>query len=119
MGAFAAIALISFTYVALPHRYHMKPEWQDAAFIVMITSVLIAFATRRVFWGNSAFWMLLAMSSVIHLAVVHAWTLRAGELNRPQGRLAILLGVVLFMVIFGLVRLLRRMFYRKGVRDHT
>jgi hypothetical protein len=55
LWAFAAIALISFTYVALLHRHHMKPEWQDAAFIVMITSVLIAFATRRVFWGNSAF----------------------------------------------------------------
>lgn len=63
--------------------------------------------------------MALVMSSVMHLAVVHAWTLRARELNRGQGKLAILLGFVLFIAIFGLVRLLRRMFYREEVRDHT
>jgi hypothetical protein len=39
LWAFAAITLISFTYIALPGRYHMKSEWQEAAFIVMMTSV--------------------------------------------------------------------------------
>src|SRR5215469_8938134 len=39
LWAFAAIALISFTYLALPSRFHfIKPEWQDAAFIAMMTS---------------------------------------------------------------------------------
>jgi uncharacterized membrane protein YfcA len=37
-----AIVLISSVYVALPNRYHMKPDWQEAAVLVMFASVLIA-----------------------------------------------------------------------------
>jgi hypothetical protein len=33
--AILAMALISFTYLALPSRYHMKPDWQEAAVHVM------------------------------------------------------------------------------------
>src|ERR1700681_891937 len=30
LGAFATMALITFTYLALPRRYNLKPDWQDA-----------------------------------------------------------------------------------------
>ena len=118
LWAVAAMALVSFTYIALPSRYHMKPEWQDAAFIVMMTSVLIAIASRRVFRRNSAFWVSLIISSAIHLAVVHALAQRVPNLNRREGRLAAL-GIVLFFAVYGFVRLLQRMVYGEEVRDHT
>ena len=114
LWAFAAIALISSTYIALPSHYHMKSEWQEAAFIVMITSVLIAIASRSIFWRNFAFWMSLVISSAIHLVVVHSWTRRLGDLSRSQGRGAALLGLVLFLAIYGFVRLLQRMFHSEG-----
>ena len=114
LWAFAAIALISFSYLALPSRFHMKSDWQDAAFIVMMTSVLIAIASRTVFWRNFAFWMSLVMSSAIHLVLVHSWTRRLGDLSRSQGRGAALLGFVLFLAIYGFVRLLQRMFHSEG-----
>jgi hypothetical protein len=117
LWAFAAVALISFTYIALPSRYHMKPEWQDAAFIVMMTSVFIAIASRSLFWRNFAFWMSLAISSIIHLAVVHAWTRRVPDLSRGQGKLATLLGFVLFVAVYGFVRLLQRNFHDKEACD--
>jgi len=112
--AFAGIALISFSYLALPSRYHMQSDWQDAAFIVMMTSVLIAIASRSVSCRNFAFWMSLVMSSAIHLLLVHSWTRRLGNLNRSQGRGAALLGFALFLAIYGFVRLLQRMFHSEG-----
>jgi hypothetical protein len=39
-----ATGLSSFTYLALPSRYHMKPDWEEAAPLVVFVSVLIAFA---------------------------------------------------------------------------
>ena len=114
LWAFAAIALVSFSYLALPSHYHMKSDWQDAAFIVMMTSVLIAIASRSVFWRNFVFWMSLVMSSAIHLVLVHSWTRRLGDLSRSQGRGAALLGFVLFLAIYGFVRLLQRMFHSEG-----
>jgi len=114
LWAFAAIALVSFSYLALPSHYHMKSDWQDAAFIVMMTSVLIAIASRSVFWRNFAFWMSLVMSSAIHLVLVHSWTRRLGDLSRSQGRGAALLGFVLFLAIYGFVRLVQRMFHSEG-----
>jgi hypothetical protein len=111
LWAFAAMALISFSYLALPSRYHMKSDWQDAAFIVMMTAVLIAIASRSVFWRNFAFWISLVMSSAIHLVLVHSWTRRVGDLSRSQGRGAALFGFVLFLAIYGFARLLQRMFH--------
>src|SRR5438552_3649412 len=46
LWGFAAIGVISLTYTALPSHYHMKPEWEEPAFIAMMTSVLVAFAAR-------------------------------------------------------------------------
>ena len=65
------------------------------------------------------FWISLALSSAIHMFVVHAWTQRVGNLSRGWGKLAILLGCVLFFAVYGFVWLLRRNFYGEEARDHT
>jgi hypothetical protein len=121
LWAFAAIALISFTYIALPSRYHMKSDWQEAAFIVMMTSVLIAIGSRSVFWRNFTFWMSLVMSSAIHLFVVHAFTQRVSisNLSRGAGRGAAVLGFLLFFGVYKFVSVLQRNFYGKGASDST
>ena len=96
----------------------MKPDWQEAAVHVMFASVFIAIASG-VWWRKISFWMTLAISSAIHLFVVHAWIQRAGNLSRGQGKLAVLLGFVLFFIIYGIVRVLRRNFYGEELRDKT
>jgi hypothetical protein len=111
LWAFAMIALISFTYLALPSRYHfIMPEWQDAAFIAMMSSVIIAIACKSVFWRNFVFWLSLLISSAIHLVVVHALTQPVGNLSRGVGKGAAVLGFLLFLAVFGFLRLLQRMF---------
>jgi hypothetical protein len=116
--AIIAMALISFTYLALPSQYHLKPGWQEAAVHVMFASVFIAVASNSL-WPRIAFWMSLVVSSAIHLLVVHAWIQRAGSFSRGQGKLAILLGFVLFFGVYGLVWQLRRSFYGEEARDNT
>ena len=113
-----AIALISFTYLALPSRYHMRPDWQEAAVHVMFASVFIAVVGSS-WWRKIGFWMSLVLSSAIHIFVVHAWIQRVGHLSRGQGKLAILLGLVLFFVVYGFVSLLRRNFYGTEATDDT
>jgi len=113
LGTLAAMAVISFIYLVLPSRYHLKPDWQDSAFLVMMTSAFIAVAFRSNFWRNFTFWMSLVMSSVIHLVVIHAWKQRVP--NRGEARVAVILGFVLFLAVYGLVRLVQRMF--RGEED--
>ena len=113
-----AIALISSTYVALPNRYHMKPHWQEAAVLMVFASVFIAVAST-VWWRRISFWMSLAISSAIHVAVVHAWIRQVGNFSRGQGKLAVLLGFVLFFTVYGVVFLLRRNIYGEEAHDHT
>jgi len=108
LWAFSLIALICFTYIALPVRYHLKPEWQEAGFIVMLATIILIFATRQVFWRKSTFWISIAISSGLHLATVHAWTRWVGDLSRGEGKAATFLGLLLFLVIYWIVRLLRR-----------
>jgi hypothetical protein len=114
--AIAAMALISFTYLALPSRYHMKPDWQEATEHMMFASVFIAVIGRS-WWRKIAFWMSLVLSSAIHLLIVHAWIQRVGTLSREQGKQAILLGFVLFFPVCGFVWLLRRNFYGTEARE--
>jgi len=113
-----AIALISFVYVALPNRYHMKPDWQEAAVIVMFASVFIAVVGRS-WWPKIGFWASLALSSAIHMIVVHAWIQRVGSPTRGQGKLAIMLGWLLFFAIYGLVWLLERNVYGRDAPDRA
>lgn len=113
-----AVALISSAYVVLPNRYHIKPDWQEAAVHVMFASVFIAVVGRS-WWRKIGFWISLVLSSAIHVLVVHAWIQRVGSLSRGQGKLAILLGCVLFFAIYGFVRLLRRNLYGEEAPDRT
>jgi hypothetical protein len=113
-----AIALISFTYLALPSRYHMRPDWQEAAVHVMFASVFIAVVGSS-WWRKIGFWMSLVVSSAVHMFVVHAWIQRVGNLSSGQGQIAILLGFVLFFAVYGFVWLLRRNFYGTEAPDHT
>jgi hypothetical protein len=111
LWAFATMGLISFTYLALPSRFHfIKREWRDPAFIAMMTSVVIAFACKSVFLRNFVFWASLLASSAIHLVVVHALTQRVGHLNRGVGKGAAVLGFLFFLAVFGFLRLLQRIF---------
>ena len=112
-----AIALILCTYLTLPSRYHLKPDWQGPAVDVMFASVFIAVASS-VLWRKIAFWMSLAISSAIHLFVVHAWIQRAGNLSSGQERLAVLLGFVLFFAAYAFVWALRRNFFGEDARDN-
>jgi len=113
-----AIALISSAYIVLPNRYHVKPDWQGAAFQVMFASVFIAVVGRS-WWRRIGFWMSLTISSAIQMLVVHAWIQRVGNPSSRQGELAILLGWVLFFAIYGFIWLLRRNLYGEGARDRT
>ena len=113
-----AIALISIAYLALPNRYHMKADWEEAAVNVMFASVFIAVVGRS-WWRRIGFWMSLASSSTFHILAVHAWVQRSGSLSKGQGKLAFLFGVALFFAIFGFVWLLRKNFYGEETREHA
>lgn len=110
LSTFVAMAVIASAYLALPKRYHLKPDWEEAAVCVMIASVIVTVGWRSL-WRDMAFWIALILSSAIQLVVAHAWVQRAGELSRGAGKLATLLGFVLFVAIYGCIRLLRRNFY--------
>jgi len=103
------MALISFTYLALPGRYHLKPDWQEAAAIVMITSVMVVFAATS--WRKIAFWMSLGISSAVQLVIVHAWTRRIPNLSLGTSKSAAFLGLLLFLAVYAIVRFLQRMLY--------
>lgn len=109
MEMLAVMAVIAIVYFALPRRYHLNPDWQEAALLVMLTSVGLAFIVRS--WRNIIFWISLGVSSSIHLIVVHAWTRQTPDLGRAQARIAFFLGFVLFLIVYGAVRLLRRVFH--------
>lgn len=105
----AVMAVIPIIYFALPSRYRLNSDWQEAALIVMLTSVALAFIVRS--WRNIVFWISLGVSSAIHLILVHAWTRRTPELGRAQAKIAFFLGFMLFLTVYGVARLLRRVFH--------
>src|SRR5581483_9195900 len=90
---------------------HLNPDWQEAAVVVMLTSVGLAFIVRS--WRNIVFWMSLGVSSVIHLVVVHAWTRQTPDLGRNEAKIAFFLGFVLFLIVYGAARLLGRAFHAR------
>jgi hypothetical protein len=105
----AVTAVILIAYFALPSRYHLNSDWQEAAVIVMLTSVGLAFIVRS--WRNIAFWISLGISSAIQLIVVHPWTRHTPDLSRAEAKIAFFLGFVLFLVVYESVRLLRQVFH--------
>jgi hypothetical protein len=108
--AFGAMALISFSYLALPKRYHMASAWELAALCVMIATVLIIAASKNIFWHKSTFWISLAISSTIHLLIAHTWAKRTPLLSRGAGKGATFFGFFLFLGTYWLIRLLQRKF---------
>ena len=112
------ISLISFTYLSLPSRYHMRSDWQEAAVHMMFASVFIAVCGTS-WWRKADFWISLLLSSATHVLVVHAWVQRIGSLSRGSGKLAVLLGFVLFFGVYGLVRVLRRNLYGEDARSRS
>lgn len=117
LEAFGTMAVIAFAYLALPRRYHLNPDWLEAAALVMITSVMIAFAA--ISWRKIAFWMSLGISSAIQLLVVHVWTRRTTDLSRAGGRAAIFIGLVAFLIVYAIVRFLQRTLYGKEAPEST
>jgi energy-converting hydrogenase Eha subunit A len=75
LSAFVAMAVIASAYLALPTRYHMKPDWEETAVCVMIPVVVVAVGWRSL-WRDITFWIALILSSAIQLAIVHAWVQR-------------------------------------------
>jgi hypothetical protein len=89
----------------------LNPDWREAAVIVMITAVMIAF--WAISWRKIAFWMSLGISSTIQLLVVHVWTRRTPDLSRAAGRGALFIGLALFLIVYAIVRFLQRTLYGK------
>jgi len=113
--AVLVILVISAAYNALPSKFHFKPDWQEAAEAVMWVSVFIALGpfNRR----TVTFWVSLVVSSSVHLAVAHAMIQREGTPGRDQSELAIVLGLVLFFVLYFLFWVLRQKFFREEEPD--
>lgn len=116
ISAFVAMGVIAWAYFALPRRYHLKPDWEEAAVSVVIASVFVIVGWRSL-WRNITYWMALILSAAIQLSVVHAWVQRSGGLNRNAGKMATIFGFVLFFAIYGCFRLLRRNFYGEGTSE--
>jgi hypothetical protein len=115
--AAGVISVISIMYLALPSRFHMRSDWQEAAFLMIFVSAFVGVAART-WWREVAFWISLAVSSAIHLVVVHAWILRVTILSRNEGKLAVLSGFGLFFAVYGFSCLLRRNFYGEETRGN-
>jgi len=108
LSGLLAMGLISFAYIELPNRYHFRPDWEEPAALMMISSVVIM-AGWRSLWRDVAFWVALIFSSAIQLAVVHAWIQRVADpLSRNFGRGAASLGLLLWIATYGIVWLLRQ-----------
>lgn len=110
LSAFAAMGMIAWAYLALPQRYHLKADWEEAAVCSMIVSILVVVGWRPL-WRDAAFWVALVVSCAIQLAVAHAWVERVGRLTRGTGKLAALLGFALFVAIYKGIKLLGRSLY--------
>jgi hypothetical protein len=112
------VALIWIAYLALPPQYHFSPDWQEAAGYVMLASVFLVAAGFGPWLKKVAFWISLLISSVTHAFIVHGWIVRTGSLDGygRRAHLAIMLGPVLFLVVYGCGYFLRRKLCGEEVR---
>lgn len=113
-----AVCLIASTYAALPQRYHFSPDWQPAAENVLFATVFIL-VTGGSWRKKIAFWMSLLISSTLHAVLLHRWVIRGGTLGgRQVGQVAVLLGIILFFVVYGCGFVLRRKLYgEEAIQD--
>jgi hypothetical protein len=116
LWAFSLMGLLLLTYFLLPYfaissRNHSEAGWVDATLFVILASVLIVVATRTVFLRDPVFWMSLVISAALHLLAVHAWSQRVQGFRNGAGKIAVLLGPVLFFAVYRSVRLLQPRFY--------
>ena len=107
LSYFGLVGLAFLVYFALPSRYRVKPDWQEAAVCTMLASLMVVVGWRHL-WRDITYWIALVLSSSVQLVVVHACTKRVGELNHSAGKGATLLGFLLFIAVFGGVHLVRR-----------
>ena len=112
-------ALISFAYFALPSRYHLTSDWEDAAAYAMIVSIGIVVGSRRDLWRKRVFWISLVISSAIYLVVVHLWTYQVPYPPHSARKGALVLGFLLFFGVYSFVSILRRIFYGKEASDNS
>jgi hypothetical protein len=110
------VALIWIAYLALPPRYHFSPDWQEAAGYVMFVSVVLVAASFGPWLRKVAFWISLLISSFAQAFIIHGWIVRTGSLDgrRAHQDLAVLLGPVLFLVVYGCGYFLRRKLHGEG-----
>jgi hypothetical protein len=113
-----AIALISIAYLALPARFQFSPPWQESAEYVMFGSVLVAAPSFGPLWRNLRFWICLLISSVVHASILHSWIIRRGSIDssghRGAEKMAVVLGPVLFLLVYGCQFLIGRKFLQKS-----
>ncbi len=110
-----AISLILLGYFALPARYRLPADWQEAAGYAIFSSVCLAVWFFS-YWGRRLdFWASLLISTIAHLLIVHAWILHIGTdmlwRHRGDGKGAVFLGFILFFVLCGGGRFLHRKIY--------
>jgi hypothetical protein len=110
------IALIWIAYLALPPRYHFSADWQEAAGYVMFVSVGLVAASFGPWLRKVEFWISLLISSFAQAFIIHGWIVRTGSLDghRAHQDLAVLLGPVLFLVVYGCGYSLRRKLKGEG-----
>jgi hypothetical protein len=96
-------SLIAAGYQSLPGEYRLKATWQTAATDMLFTSVSVVVFGFSL-WRRLGFWLSLTVSSALHVGLVHAWVVSGGYVDAPgpnsSGKLAILLGLLLFAVIY-------------------
>ena len=107
---FGVMILIMAVYFNLPSRYQLRPDWQEAAAMVMISSVCIIFYVNNG-WKRFVFWISLAISSSLHLWFAHAVVRRNPNLSRGAGKGATVIGLVIFASIYFGIRYLYRNWY--------
>jgi hypothetical protein len=113
-----ALSLIWVGYSALPARYRLAADWQEAAMYVVFNFVLLVVWFFR-YWGRRLdFWVSLLISSTAHALIVHAWTVYVGTdmLWRNRGARAVgLLGFILFFIVYVCWAFLHRKFYGEQI----
>jgi len=110
-----AISVILLGYFAVPARYRLPADWQEATMYATFTCVFLSVWFFREWGRRLGFWICLLISSTAHALLVHAWVARVGTdmlwRHRGDNKAAGLLGFVLFLVVYGCWSVVQRKFY--------